>query len=389
MWTDRYLHPEMWTRKMLRLKMENLNAHCLDTKLRIWHHLQRTTTYRIGCCTRCARLTKVLVLAHESLRFQGSRQFGIDTYMANGPNMRGNPTARRTQPSLPVSQALAPCARQPGFRARRQALLFVPKSALYESRHALGETLHISILPAHYAHIYIYIYLYIYIFIYIYIYIYISMYFHKYICMYIYFYICIYIYLHVYIFVYMYMLYIYIYMQIISNIQISTCIQLYTYTHVFIYSYVHVYICTLVYISICINTYTYVHVYIYVHMYIHGIVLYYRNHWHLSIQANVMYHDFADRLYIHVYAHAYLYIYMYIICMYTYAYLYDMIWLSYKTWKEILTCFYCSKCKVIRFCPVDCQKRGLSQGMWIKIPPVPLLEFLFSSHQACVPECLC
>ena len=33
-------------------------------------------------------------------------------------NMCGNPTARRTQPSLPVSQALAPCARQPGFRAR-------------------------------------------------------------------------------------------------------------------------------------------------------------------------------------------------------------------------------------------------------------------------------
>jgi len=55
----------------------------------------------------------------------------------------------RTQPSLPVSQALAPCARQPGFRARRQALLLAPKSTLHESRHALGETLHISILAAH------------------------------------------------------------------------------------------------------------------------------------------------------------------------------------------------------------------------------------------------
>ena len=32
--------------------------------------------------------------------------------------MRRNPTARRTQPSLPASQALAPCTRQPGFRAR-------------------------------------------------------------------------------------------------------------------------------------------------------------------------------------------------------------------------------------------------------------------------------
>jgi len=41
-----------------------------------------------------------------------------DTCMANRPNMRGNPTAHRTQPSLPASQALAPCARQPGFRAR-------------------------------------------------------------------------------------------------------------------------------------------------------------------------------------------------------------------------------------------------------------------------------
>jgi len=41
-----------------------------------------------------------------------------DTCMANGPNMRDNPTAHSTQPSLPTSQALVPCARQPGFRAR-------------------------------------------------------------------------------------------------------------------------------------------------------------------------------------------------------------------------------------------------------------------------------
>jgi len=33
--------------------------------------------------------------------------------------MCGNPTAHRTQPSLPASHALAPCARQPGFRARQ------------------------------------------------------------------------------------------------------------------------------------------------------------------------------------------------------------------------------------------------------------------------------
>jgi len=41
-----------------------------------------------------------------------------DTCMANRLHMRGNLTAHRTQPSLPASQALASCARQPGFRAR-------------------------------------------------------------------------------------------------------------------------------------------------------------------------------------------------------------------------------------------------------------------------------
>jgi len=41
-----------------------------------------------------------------------------DTCMVNRPSMRGNPTAHRTQPSLPESQVLVPCARQPGFRAR-------------------------------------------------------------------------------------------------------------------------------------------------------------------------------------------------------------------------------------------------------------------------------
>jgi len=44
-----------------------------------------------------------------------------DTCMANRPNMRGNPTAPRTQSSLPTFQALIPCARQPGFRARHKA----------------------------------------------------------------------------------------------------------------------------------------------------------------------------------------------------------------------------------------------------------------------------
>jgi len=52
-----------------------------------------------------------------------------DTFMVNRPNMRSNPTAHRTQPSLPVSHALVPCARQPGpgtspsFRSKVYAAL--------------------------------------------------------------------------------------------------------------------------------------------------------------------------------------------------------------------------------------------------------------------------
>ena len=88
------------------------------TKPRIHYHLWRTATYQMGCCRWCAHLTEALLLASESLRFQGSQQFRIDTGMANRPKIRGNPTAHSTQPSLPVSQALATCARQPGFRPR-------------------------------------------------------------------------------------------------------------------------------------------------------------------------------------------------------------------------------------------------------------------------------
>ena len=87
--------------KMSRLKMESLNAHCLD------HQAANMTPPSTHCDLPDGMLQTVR--APESLRFQGSRQFGIDTCMVNGPNMRGNPTARRTQPSLPVSQALAPC----------------------------------------------------------------------------------------------------------------------------------------------------------------------------------------------------------------------------------------------------------------------------------------
>ena len=115
--------------KNVGLKMESLHAHCLD------HQAVNMTPPSTHCDLPDGRLLR------------------IDTCMENELNMRGKPTARRTQPSLPVSQALAPCARQSGFRARRQAVLFAPKSTvtLHESRHALGEPLHISILAAHYA----------------------------------------------------------------------------------------------------------------------------------------------------------------------------------------------------------------------------------------------
>ena len=50
----------------------------------------------MGCCQRCARLTKALALMPGSLRFQGSRQFGIDTCMANGLDRTCAATRRRT-----------------------------------------------------------------------------------------------------------------------------------------------------------------------------------------------------------------------------------------------------------------------------------------------------
>jgi len=133
--------------------MESLNAHCLDHQTAFMTPPSTHCDLPDGNWKHYARLTKALLLASESLRFQGSRQFGIGTCMANGPNMRGNPTGYRTQPLLLVSETLSRCARQPGFRARRQALLFAPKSTLHESRHALGEPLHISILGENYARV--------------------------------------------------------------------------------------------------------------------------------------------------------------------------------------------------------------------------------------------
>ena len=94
-----------------------------------------------ACVFLCVSMyLEVELLTHEEIRTQCrmitqewmTTQYNqaSDTCMANRPNIRGNPTAHRTQPSLPASHALAPCARQPGFRARLQALLFALKSTL-------------------------------------------------------------------------------------------------------------------------------------------------------------------------------------------------------------------------------------------------------------------
>jgi len=82
-----------------------------------------------ACVFLCVSIhLEVELLTHEEISTQSgmttqkwmATQYdqASDTCMANRPNMRDNPTAHRTQPSLPASQALAPCARQPGFRAR-------------------------------------------------------------------------------------------------------------------------------------------------------------------------------------------------------------------------------------------------------------------------------
>jgi len=81
-----------------------------------------------ACVFLCVSMyLEVELLTHEEIRTQCrmitqewmTTQYNqaSDTCMANRPNIRGNPTAHRTQPSLPTSQALAPCARQPDFRA--------------------------------------------------------------------------------------------------------------------------------------------------------------------------------------------------------------------------------------------------------------------------------
>ena len=101
----------------------------------------------MGGCKRCARLTKALVLASESLRFQGSRQCGIDTC--------GEQTEHALQPDGAQDSTISPSVSGTGSLRKTtrlqglQALLFAPKPTLHESRHVLGETLHISILAAH------------------------------------------------------------------------------------------------------------------------------------------------------------------------------------------------------------------------------------------------
>jgi len=78
--------------------------------LRMSMHLEEELLTHEEIPTQCGKTTQEWM----------TRQYDqvSDTCMANRPNMRGNPTAHRTQPSLPTSHALAPCVRPPGFRAR-------------------------------------------------------------------------------------------------------------------------------------------------------------------------------------------------------------------------------------------------------------------------------
>jgi len=52
-----------------------------------------------------------------------------DTWMANRPNMRGNPTAHRTQPSLP--KRTGSLRETTSLQGQVQTLLFAPKSTLH------------------------------------------------------------------------------------------------------------------------------------------------------------------------------------------------------------------------------------------------------------------
>jgi len=123
-----------------------------------------------------------------------------------------------------------------------------------------------------------------------------------------------YIYIYVYMYVYIRMLHIYIYMWIYNYLHVSKHIHiLYVFTRLYIYIYIYSHVHEYIYIHIYI--YTSIRIYLYLHIY--GIVQYYGKHSHLSTQANVMYHDVADRLYIYIHAHAYLHIYMFVyICSY-------------------------------------------------------------------------
>ena len=80
-------------------------------------HLEAELLTHKGIPTQCGKATQEWMATQHN---QAS-----DTCMANGSNMCGNLTARRTQPSFPASQALAPCARQPGFRARHKPFFWL------------------------------------------------------------------------------------------------------------------------------------------------------------------------------------------------------------------------------------------------------------------------
>jgi len=113
--------------------------------------------------------------------------------------------------------------------------------------------------------------------------------------------------------------------------------QIYIYAYLYIYIYIHIHI----YTCICMYMYIYIYIHITKHIYIH------------TCGMNVY---ICKRVYLYIYLYIHLYMYE------------PPARFSWRIpWEETPTFIYFSKCKVLRFCSVNCHKRGLSRAMWIKV----------------------
>ena len=140
-------HMFFWKKKKEKKRTRRaLMRTAPTTKLQICYHLRRTVTCWMGCCKRCARLTKALALASESLWFQGSDSSGStrawrkdQTCEATRRRARLNHLSQCLRHWLPARDNQA----GPGDKP------FSSLQSLRCTRHALGEPLHISILAVH------------------------------------------------------------------------------------------------------------------------------------------------------------------------------------------------------------------------------------------------